>query len=147
MSFGLFADPTSKAVGTALTGLQMRQQAIANNIANVDTPNYKAQKVSFEETLQAQLAGPMTQKPVIQTIGLATTDTRHIQLQPMVRQFEAKPVTELSSDGTMRNDGNNVDVEREMTRLAETQLTYSALGQTAGSKLGLLRTAINEGRR
>jgi flagellar basal-body rod protein FlgB len=147
MSFGLFADPTSKAVGTALTGLQMRQQAIANNIANVDTPNYKAQKVSFEETLQAQLAGPMTQKPVIQTIGLATTDTRHIQLQPMVRQFEAKPVTELSNDGTMRNDGNNVDVEREMTRLAETQLTYSALGQTAGSKLGLLRTAINEGRR
>ena len=147
MSIGLFNDPTAKALRTALTGLQMRQQAIANNIANVDTPEYKAQAVSFEDALQSELVGPPKRQPKLQMLGLETTDTRHIPLQPVVRTYEAKPVTQLSADGTTRNDGNNVDVEREMTKLAETQITYNALGQVTGSKLGLLRTAINEGRR
>lgn len=147
MSLGLFDDPTSRTIRTALSGLQMRQQAIANNIANVDTPEYKAQVVSFEEALQAELAGPPAQRPKLMTLGLSTTNDRHIPIAPMVRTFEAKPLTSLSKDGTLRNDGNNVDVEREMTKLAETQVTYNALGQTAGAKLNNLRTAINEGRR
>ena len=146
MSLGLFDDPTSRAVRTALTGLQMRQQAIANNIANVDTPEYKAQAVSFEEALQQQLAGRPKTAPVVKSIGLDTTDPRHIPLQPRVETFEAKPVTHLSGDGTLRNDGNNVDVEREMTKLAETQLTYSALGQMTSARLGIMRSAIREGR-
>jgi flagellar basal-body rod protein FlgB len=147
VSLGLFNDPTARALRTALTGLQMRQQAIANNISNVDTPEYKAQTVSFEDALHAELAGPLRRQPKLMMLGLETTDTRHIPLQPVVRAYDAKPVTLLSADGTTRNDGNNVDVEREMTKLAETQITYNALGQVTGSKLGLLRTAINEGRR
>ena len=146
MSLGLFNDPTQTALRTALTGLQMRQQAIANNISNVDTPEYKAQSVSFEEALQAKLAGTPKPQPMVQSIGLETTDPRHIPVQPKVQTFDAKPVTHLSADGTTRNDGNNVDVEREMTKLAETQLTYSALGQMASAKLGILRSAIREGR-
>ena len=148
MSFGLFNDPTSKALHTALSGLQQRQQAIANNIANVDTPDYKAKAVSFEETLQSELAAPARNQPSqVLSIGLTTTDPHHIPIHPQVRTFEAKPVTSLSTEGTMRNDGNNVDVEREMTKLAETQITYNALGQMTSAKLGVLRTAINEGRR
>jgi flagellar basal-body rod protein FlgB len=147
MSFGIFNDPTSRAVRTALSGLQMRQQAIANNIANVDTPEYKAQAVSFEEALQSELTGSAKQRPQMLTLGLNTTDARHIPLKPTVRNFEAKPVTSLSTNGSLRQDGNNVDVEREMTKLAETQVTYNAMGQTASAKLNLLRTAINEGRR
>ena len=146
MSLGLFNDPTSRAVRTALTGLQMRQQAIANNIANVDTPEYKAQAVSFEEALQRQLAGRPTTPPLVKSIGLDTTDPRHIPLEPRVETFEARPVTYPSNDGTLRNDGNNVDVEREMTKLAETQITYSALGQMTSARLGILRGAIREGR-
>jgi flagellar basal-body rod protein FlgB len=146
VSLGLFNDPTSRAVRTALTGLQMRQQAIANNIANVDTPEYKAQAVSFEEALQRQLAGRPTTPPLVKSIGLDTTDPRHIPLEPRVETFEARPVTYPSNDGTLRNDGNNVDVEREMTKLAETQITYSALGQMTSARLGILRGAIREGR-
>jgi flagellar basal-body rod protein FlgB len=146
VSLGLFNDPTSQALRTALTGLQMRQQAIANNIANVDTPEYKAQTVTFEDALQRQLAGPPKSQPVVQSIGLDTTDPRHIPLAPRVQSYDAKPTTLPSTDGTLRNDGNDVDVEREMTKLAETQLTYSALGQMTSAKLGLMRTAIREGR-
>jgi flagellar basal-body rod protein FlgB len=147
MSLGIFNDPTSKALRTSLTGLQMRQQAIANNIANVDTPGYQAQKVSFEEALQTELVSPTRPQLQAVTLGLVTTDSRHIPIQQSVRSGEAKPVTHLSKDGTLRNDGNNVDVEREMTKLAETQIQYNALGQVTSSKLGILRTAINEGRR
>lgn len=147
MGLNLFTDPTSRALRTALTGLQMRQQAIGNNIANVDTPNYKARAVSFEEALQTELAGPRKRQPKLLRLGLDTTNAKHIPLQPVVRTYQAVPTTQLSTDGTLRNDGNNVDVEREMTKLAETQITYNALGQMTSAKLGSLRTAINEGRR
>ena len=145
---GLFSDPTQKALRTALTGLQQRQQAIANNIANVDTPNYRAKGVAFEEALQAELAGPPKGPPKLQRLGLDATDRRHIPLKPIVRGVvDARPVTFDTPDGTLRNDGNTVDVDREMSKLAETTIVYNAMGQMAGNKLGLLQTAINEGRR
>ena len=145
---GLFNDPTQRAMRTALGGLQQRQQAIANNIANVDTPNYKAKGVAFEEALQAELAGPPKGPPRLQRLGLDATDARHIAIKPAVRgPVVAQPVTYDTPDGTLRNDGNTVDVDREMSRLAETTILYNARGQMTSGKLGLLRTAINEGRR
>jgi len=145
---GLFSDPTQRAMRTALTGLQQRQQAIANNIANVDTPNFRAKGVAFEEALQAELAGPPKGPPRLQRLGLDATDARHIAVKPIVRgAVDARPVTFDTPDGTLRNDGNTVDVDREMSKLAETTLLYNAMGQMTSSKLGVLRTAINEGRR
>lgn len=144
---GLFNDPTNRALKTALSGLQLRQQTIANNIANAETPNYKAQAVQFEDALAAEMAGPPPRQPELQRLGLVTTDVRHIPLAPRVAAFTARPAVVTSLNGTLRNDGNTVDVEREMTKLAETQLTYSALGQVTSSKMGVLRAAINEGRR
>jgi flagellar basal-body rod protein FlgB len=144
---GLFGDPTQKALRTALTGLQLRQQTIANNIANVDTPNYRARAVAFEDALQAQLAGSSVPASKVVRLGLDTTDTRHIPIRPRVESFDGRPSIFESNDGTLRNDGNTVDVEREMARLAETQITYNAIGQMTSGKLGILRTAINEGRK
>jgi flagellar basal-body rod protein FlgB len=145
---GLFNDPTSKALRVALEGLQQRQQAIASNIANNDTPNYKAKEVKFEEMLAAELADPNPRAPKTMRLGLETTNDRHIPVKPITNaRPEAKPVEVTSLDGSLRNDGNTVDVEREMSKLAETQILYTALGQITGTKLGVLRTAINEGRR
>jgi flagellar basal-body rod protein FlgB len=145
---GLFNDPTQRTLRTSLSGLQQRQQAIANNIANVDTPNYKAKGVAFEEALQAELAGPAKSPPRLARLGLDATDARHIPVKPVVRgAVDARPVTFETPDGTLRNDGNTVDVDREMSKLAETTILYNAMGQMTASKLGLLRTAINEGRR
>ena len=143
---GLFGDPASRAVRTALGGLQLREQTIAQNIANIDTPGYRAREVSFEEQLRAELASPRRQ-PELVRLGLATTHERHIPLDPQVRSFETQLRITESLDGTLRNDGNTVDVDREMAKLAETTILYNAMGQMTASKLGLLRTAINEGRR
>ena len=144
---GLFNDPTQKALRTALTGLQQRQQAIANNIANVDTPNYRAKGVAFEDALQAELAGPPKAPPRLQRLGLDATDARHIPVKPVVRgAIDARPVTFDTPDGTLRNDGNTVDVDREMSKLAETQISYNALAQVQISRFANLRNAIREGR-
>jgi flagellar basal-body rod protein FlgB len=145
---GMFSDPTQSALRTALTGLQQRQQAIANNIANVDTPNYKAKAVAFEEALKAELAGAPKGPPKLQRLGLDATDARHIAVKPVMRgTFDARPVTFDTADGSLRNDGNTVDVDREMSKLAETTILYNAMGQMTAGKLGTIRTAINEGRR
>jgi flagellar basal-body rod protein FlgB len=145
---GLFNDPVQRTLRTALTGLQQRQQAIANNIANVDTPNYRAKGVAFEEALQAELAGPPKGPPKLVRLGLDATDARHIPLKPITHgPVEARPVTFDTPDGSLRKDGNTVDVDREMSKLAETTILYNAMGQMTAGKLGTLRTAINEGRR
>ena len=142
---GLFGDPASRAVRTALGGLQLREQTIAQNIANIDTPGYRAREVSFEEQLRAELASPRRQ-PELVRLGLATTHERHIPLDPQVRSFETQLRITESLDGTLRNDGNTVDVDREMAKLAETQITYNALAQAQSNRFAQMRNVIREGR-
>ena len=142
---GLFGDAASRVVRTALSGLQLRQQTIAHNVANVDTPGYRAQQVRFEDQLRAELAAPRRDPQVVR-LGLATTHERHIPLEPQVRRFETQLRITESLDGTLRNDGNTVDIDREMTQLAETQIVYNALAQVQTNRFAQLRNAIREGR-
>jgi flagellar basal-body rod protein FlgB len=142
---GLFGDTASRALRTALGGLQLRQQTVANNVANVDTPGFRAQEVSFEEQLRAELAAPQRQ-PRLTRLGLTTTNERHIPLESQARRSETQPQVTESLDGTLRNDGNTVDIDREMSRLAETQISYNALAQVQISRFANLRNAIREGR-
>lgn len=141
----MFDEPAGRAVRAALGGLQLRQEAIGNNIANVDTPGYRAREVRFEEQLRAELAAP--RQPEVVRLGLVTTDAKHIPVAPRVRRFDTKPMMTESLDGTLRADDNTVDVDREMSKLAETQIVYNALGQVQTGRFAHLRNAINEGRR
>jgi flagellar basal-body rod protein FlgB len=141
---GLFGDAASRAVRTALGGVTRRQETIAHNIANVDTPGFRAQEVRFEEQLRAALAGP-TRRPEVTRLGLATTHPNHIPLEPRARPDSPIQIAE-SLDGTLRNDGNTVDVDRQMTQLAETQVIYNALAQAQTNRFARLRSVIREGR-
>ncbi len=132
----LFHDTTSQVLRTALDGLVRRQQVTANNIANAETPGFKASTVSFESRLHALLPGA-TMVPV-----LAQTNSAHLSAggQPPGPQ-----VVELR-DSLGRNDRNNVDIDREMVTLAETVLTFNAVSRLTARRLGLLKAAITEGR-
>jgi flagellar basal-body rod protein FlgB len=110
----------------ALDGLALRQRVIGDNVANVDTPGFKAARVEFEAVLRDALA---RNQPVA-----ATGEG----LQPKV-------VTVDQRSG--RSDGNNVDIDGEMINLAETNVTYNALAQLSAGRLRLLRSVISEGRR
>ncbi len=136
---GIVNDPTLKILAYALDGLSTRQKAIANNVANVDTPGYKAERVQFE----AQLAAAIRHSGDGGGLPLKTTNTRHLG---HTAPFEPGGITITKQNNTMRNDGNSVDIDLEMTELAETTIRFQALSQLTGMKISLLKNIIRESR-
>ena len=110
----------------AMSGLAARQRTIANNVANVDTPGFKASEVRFEDALNDAIKRDRSGTKVDQT-----------------RLNASASRTSLVDATTTRADGNNVDVDREMELLGEANLNYSALTQVMSTRLGILRTVIN----
>jgi flagellar basal-body rod protein FlgB len=113
-------------IKAALSGLAARQRTIANNVANVDTPNFKASEVRFEDALKTAINRGSS--------AIAPSDSA---LQAGVKRSSQMEAT------SSRGDGNNVDIEREMEMLAEANLTYSALTQTMASRIGIMRNVIS----
>src|SRR5437764_4712445 len=136
-SGGMFNDIPSRALRFALSGLSQRLQTISNNVANVDTPGFTAQKVNFEDTLQSALAGPGFRMG-----GLTLLRDTPNQLPGLADVTgQPTPAVVANLENPPRNDGNNVNIDKEMTSLSETGLTYSAAGQLMTMRLGQLRTA------
>lgn len=122
----------------AIRAATMRQQVLANNIANVDTPYYKRSDVAFEEML-AQAIG----EGGIQKLPLKTTDPRHISNG---LSFAAPTPTVITEDSTIiNNNRNNVDIDKEMSLVAENQLRYNLFIQQVNHDVKMMRTGI-EGR-
>jgi flagellar basal-body rod protein FlgB len=122
----------------SLDAASLRQKVISNNLANIDTPNFKRSDVSFEQTLQQVLAG--------ESISGRRTDPRHMKIGS--RQIaDVKPEIVTDRSTSMRMDGNNVDIDVEMTKLAENQILFNALTQRINGKFATLKYAISEGKR
>lgn len=98
--------------GQAATASQMRSTVIANNIANVDTPNYKRQDVKFESLLAAQMSGGGTLDSKVASMDLAS--------------INAQVYTD-NANLSYRSDGNNVDISTESSYYAQSQLKYNTL--------------------
>lgn len=101
-------------LGRAADASWLRNEAIANNIANVDTPGFKRQDVAFEVELKKALGYNR-----YQTMDDKVGHIKSSRLQPQV-------YTDYG-DYTYRLDGNNVDIENENIMLAENQLKYQGL--------------------
>lgn len=123
----------------ALDGLAARQRVISNNVANVDTPGFKASRVAFEDALRRAMGAEDGGLPLAKVQNaVAGPDDQLVDLTPVVIQ---------SNQTTRRVDGNNVDIDQQMVELAETNVTYNALAQLTSARLQLLRSVINDGRR
>ncbi|MGI6450307.1 MAG: flagellar basal body rod protein FlgB [Desulfitobacteriia bacterium] len=116
-----------------LDGLSLRHKVLADNIANIDTPGFKRSDVNFAEVLQATLEGGKTG-----SIELKRTLPQHL---PGIGFFNDNLVVQDNSTA-FRNDGNNVDIDQEMARLAQNTLQYNALASALTSHLNLLRQVI-----
>jgi flagellar basal-body rod protein FlgB len=124
----------------AMSGAGDAHAAIANNIANVNTPEFRRTDVTFKESLAATL--PRTEDS--DQLAGALTDAKHIPIGP---EFDAKPfqVTFNLDDTTqMRIDGSNVDVDQEMAKLALNSAYSQTMGQLLGVQYSRLRQAITE---
>jgi flagellar basal-body rod protein FlgB len=138
----LFASRTLRGLTAALDGLSQRQQTIAANIANVDTPFYQASDVQFEAALQRAL-GAEAGVPLVRTHAAHLTAAG----APPATRFDDLVSRSRVVETARRNDGNTVDLDREMARLAETGLRYSAVASLVAARYASLRTAISEGKR
>lgn len=120
----------------ALQGFSKRQQALSTNVANADTPGYKRVEVGFETQLQAKLR-PVGASP------LSVSDDRHIGLLPDDRAFA--PTVDVDQATSLRRDGNNVDIDAEMARLAQNEIGYNAAVQFLGGRFTMLKYVIADG--
>jgi flagellar basal-body rod protein FlgB len=109
-------DVSINALHSAMDGLQARSRAISDDIANVNTPYYRARSVAFEGNLKQALA---------------------FGDDPMTAQH-----TVLYSDAAGGLTGNNVDLEAETVLSAKTELSYELALRAAGDRFTLVRSAI-----
>ncbi len=133
----IFDSDTFLILKKALDTATLRQQAIASNIANVDTPGYKRADVSFEEELKAALNKG-------ESLELKTTDNKHFTNKPNLDSVHGKVFRQ--QDTYFRNDFNNVDIEVEMASVAKNNTAYNALAELISQKLKLVKSAVHEGR-
>lgn len=131
-------DPTIGLLKNAITGARVTQDAIANNIANVNTPNYRRETVSFKESLAASLGAP----PDPDELGLTVDQPGMIPVNDGIQPTPfVKPTPQVDDAIQMRVDKSNVDLDQEMAELAENtgyRQTMSALLKTQYSQLGTL---------
>ncbi|WP_418041325.1 flagellar basal body rod protein FlgB [Paenibacillus xylanilyticus] len=133
----LLNDISFKRLQGALDASNTRQQTIADNIANADTPYYKRSDVSFEEILKQQTDGDM---PVLKG---KVTNSRHFVIGPS--SSVPTPVVTMDHSTSMNNNQNNVDIDKEMSLLAENQLRYNAYIQQVNEQIKMMRVGV-EGR-
>lgn len=118
----LFQGDNYQAVKKLLDVAAMRHEALASNIANVETPGYK--RLDLDKTFEAELRSDLRAGDVRDAAGL----------QPRI--------AEDSTARTMRSDGNNVQLDRELLAMTENSTNFDVLTQFASSSLKQLRTAI-----
>ena len=128
----LINDRAIRTLRYALNGLSVRQRAIADNVANLNTPGYKTAQVSFEGELQRQLRQPGSAR-------LLRSDPKH--LDPDLPAAGVSVTRDASR--SMRVDGNNVDLDTEMARLAETVINYNTVSELVSMKLAILKNVIS----
>lgn len=131
---GIFGN-TVELLGKTLDLRAKRHTMISANLANVETPGYTASDISFEGQLKSALKGGPNSGGV--------THPRHIQLKGGAASLEKVQgdLVDLSSRN-MGPDGNGVEMESEMGRLAENQIMYNASVQILAKKFEGLKQAI-----
>lgn len=104
-----------------------RNEVISNNIANVDTPNYKRQDVQFESYLMTELSGENSLDKAVSNVDLGSLN---------------ESVYTDNASLSYRLDGNNVDIDTEEAYLAENQIRYYALLDSMSQEFSRIKTVL-----
>ena len=126
---------TLKAIASALNFRQMRQEIISSNIANAETPGYKAKRIDFEKALARAI-------DIDGQREMNTDSDKHFDvgsggfdnLQPEIYE---------DANGIVSENGNTVNRDEEMAMLAENKIMYDAAVQLLNKKLGMMKYVIN----
>lgn len=132
----ILSNSSQQLLEQSLHAASLRQKTISQNIANVDTPNYKAKKAVFKHQLDSAING--------QRLEAHKTDARHIEFGG---KRSSDPAVVVARTNTMFNhNGNNVDIEHEMSEMAKNQIYYNALIERLNGRFNTLKTVIKGGK-
>ena len=125
----------SKALGV----YSLRQKVASSNIANISTPGYRALAVSFESELDSAMKTP--------TPAMTTTDANHLQGANEMNQQENEHIVDAVDAGFAQNDPyasgvNNVDIDHEMSYLAENQLRFKYAARLINEEFKEIQNSI-----
>jgi len=136
---GTFFDKTMKALNASIQMRQMRQNIINSNIANAETPNYRAKKLDFESALSSALHREDLGK-------MHVGHEAHFSMgQGAIGRLQADVYD--NPEINYSNDGNTVDLEKEMANQLQNSILYDAATRLINKKLASLKYAATDGGR
>ncbi|CAM3418484.1 flagellar basal body rod protein FlgB [Cytobacillus oceanisediminis] len=125
---------TISTIEHALDYSSLKQKVISQNIANADTPNYKAKDVSFKEVFQQAVNG---------SLEANKSGSRHFDFKG--RPSSAQGVV-TKRNVSYNHNGNSVDLDKEMSDLATNQIYYNAMIERMSGKFSSLQNVIRGGK-
>ncbi|MDM5223762.1 flagellar basal body rod protein FlgB [Peribacillus sp. NJ11] len=125
---------TFQSLENALNYSNTKQKVISQNIANSDTPNYKAKGVDKTQSFKAELEA---------SLESYRTDERHFNFKS--EGSNASPIV-TQKNVQYNNNGNSVDVDKQMTDLAANQIYYNAVTDRLSGKFQSLENVIRGGK-
>ncbi|ABJ77157.1 MULTISPECIES: flagellar basal body rod protein FlgB [Leptospira] len=100
----------------------LKRKVISDNIANADVPHFKRSEVIFESMIKRAIESEKIE--TLKEVPTQISDERHIQFFKPLDYREVQPKTNIDYLTTMRADGNNVDVEKEVVEASNSQMQY-----------------------
>jgi len=133
-------DDVTKVLGEASKGARMEHLQIANNIANVNTPNFHSSSVDFKSALQKSLGTPADPDE----LALVTNDDRQFPIGQGAPPQPYAPEAIVDNSTQMRVDGSNVDIDQQMALLSENTSYKETVTQFMEEQYKFVREAISE---
>ncbi|HTU70611.1 MAG TPA: flagellar basal body rod protein FlgB [Candidatus Baltobacteraceae bacterium] len=127
-------------LGEAVKGAKLEHDQIANNIANVNTPEFRSSYVDFQSALQASLGTP----PDPDQLPMETDDSRQFAIGDASAPVPYDPQPQVDTTTQMRVDGSNVDIDQQMAQLSENTSYQETMSQLLQEQYKFLREAITE---
>jgi flagellar basal-body rod protein FlgB len=125
---GLEMDSGFSILEKMMQATQMRHRVLSSNIANVDTPKYRAKDIDFRSFLESESS------------GMKTTNLRHISTNPVTSGQSADlRIAESQSWG----DDNNVELDMEVAKMTENGLLYETAARLLSKKMLMIKAAAN----
>jgi len=130
---GIFDKMKINTLGTALETASVKNKVIAENIANLDTPGYKAQDLKFFDVMNDVLGSG-------KKLPLARTNEKH--LPPAEMDTDPSAYVYQQNNPSVRNDGNDVNIDYEMSQMAENTIRYNMISDMTAGKFTKLKNVI-----
>lgn len=124
---GIFEKTKVNDLNFALDTLSVKNNGISRNIANQDTPKYKAVKLEFSEVMEEYYSN--SKNPM----QLTRTNSMHMSVGG--EELDPRTLVRFQNNPSIRNDGNDVNMDYEMSQQADAELRYKMLSQIVGKKV------------